>query len=136
MSLTIALKRASRIYPGFVVSSHFCLTVVAPLAGAAGPNSAAAWLQSVIQIMLLEPPYIPGTFPGTNYHSINGVMWTIGVEVRCYLMVLCFGYLRLFQKPGRICLIMLTFLFGAELLPQNWWQKLDTIFILGRWKSC
>ena len=99
------LKRARRVYPGFLVAFALCLLVVAPLAG-------AAWRASLrpsglpfqaVRAVTFEQPYAPGAFDGLAYASVNGSMWTIKYEAGCYLMIAALGTLGLLAR--RSCVI-------------------------------
>ncbi|HEX4608503.1 MAG TPA: acyltransferase [Urbifossiella sp.] len=85
-------KRALRIVPGFVVASLLSALVVGPLGSDpatyfAGFNP-VAYLRSMA---LFEPPEVPPVFAGQPWPAVNGPLWTIGYEVRCYLLVAALG---------------------------------------------
>jgi peptidoglycan/LPS O-acetylase OafA/YrhL len=54
------VKRAVRIYPGFLVASLVCIALVAPFAG--GDLSAASILQCGVRALLLLMPVVSGAF--------------------------------------------------------------------------
>ena len=93
-------KRVLRIYPAFIAASLVCAFIVGPL----GTNrihyfaefSKRAFLKGVT---LLDLPHVPISFLGTHYPLVNGSMWTIAYEFRCYLFV---AFLGIFRICGRL----------------------------------
>jgi peptidoglycan/LPS O-acetylase OafA/YrhL len=90
-------KRLRRIYPAFVVACVVCVFGLAPLAV---PSVGAYFAQLPYSQLLgstlrLEEPVVPLVFPGTPYPVINGAMWSISYEVRCYVLVVLVGLLGL-----------------------------------------
>lgn len=100
---TYFAKRVCRIYPGFVVACLFCLLIVAPLAG--GDSIVAAPGQALQRIAFLAPPVAKGAFAGDPYPSLNGAMWTIAYEFRCYILVSLLGVLGVFRHRGMVLLL-------------------------------
>lgn len=99
------LKRVARIYPAFLLASLICIAIVAPLAGGlltdVGPKQV---LKAIVWATLLQPPYVPGAFHGLHYASLNGAMWTIAYEFRCYLLVIFLAWFGLLKRPW-LCLV-------------------------------
>jgi len=89
--------RARRILPGFVVSSLLCALVVGPLGGGADYFERFSLVDFASSLVPLAQPTIPPVFGGTHYPIVNGSIWTIVYEVRCYLAVLLFGLLGGFR---------------------------------------
>jgi peptidoglycan/LPS O-acetylase OafA/YrhL len=54
----------------------------------------------LLNIALLSAPLTPPVLPGSHYPTVNGSMWTIGYEFRCYLLVAVFGLFGFVRKPG------------------------------------
>jgi peptidoglycan/LPS O-acetylase OafA/YrhL len=90
------LKRVLRIYPGYIIAFLFCLLVVGPFAG--GHLSDLSITSTLGHMLTLKAPQLEGAFEGTSYPSLNGSMWTIAYEFRCYLLVLALGVAGLFSK--------------------------------------
>jgi peptidoglycan/LPS O-acetylase OafA/YrhL len=97
-TLSYLTKRCRRIYPGFVAASMFCVLVVGPLAGAnLRALSVTDWLETLVRTLAQQVPKLEGAFSGQNYPSLNGSMWTIPYEFRCYLalpILACLGPLN------------------------------------------
>ena len=109
-------KRVLRIYPAFLVCTVICVAVVAPLAGAQlGALTPGDWAKVVYRSLLLKPPEIPGVFTGLPYAGLNGSMWSISYEFRCYIAVAAFGVLGVFRKP-RLFLILTLAALGAMMV--------------------
>ena len=88
------IKRAARIVPGYVVAFVLSSTVVAALAGADLAHVTGADLRHLFgNLIMLEPPDLPGVFVGLPYPLLNGSLWTISYEARCYLVVIAFALL-------------------------------------------
>lgn len=104
--LRFALMRTARILPGLAV----CLIITALLVGAAVTSKSLAeyfssgdvWHYIVKNIQLQKLfTRLPGVFEFNHYKgSINGSLWTLPVEVRCYAMVFLFGVLGGFKRVG------------------------------------
>lgn len=77
------VKRVLRIVPGFAVAYLLSVFVLAPVLGA--PVGAAFWPALKNLVLLQEPP----TFftPEPHFKTINGALWSISFEFRCYLLI-------------------------------------------------
>jgi peptidoglycan/LPS O-acetylase OafA/YrhL len=85
-------SRVLRIFPAFIVATLVCAYVVGPLAADPSIYFAHFWKTALVKGMLwLQPPVIPPVFAGTHYAAVNGSMWTIWPEFKCYLGVLIAG---------------------------------------------
>lgn len=101
--LRFALMRAARILPGLAI----CLVITALLVGAVVTSKSATeyfasgdvgrYIIKNIQLQKLLNR-LPGVFEFNHYRlSVNGSLWTLPVEVRCYAMVFIFGVLGGFK---------------------------------------
>lgn len=96
-------RRLVRLYPGFLVAFALSVFLVAPLAGGSlvglGP---AWWFRMPTDAMTLALPDVPGSFAGLAVPSLNGAMWTIALELRCYLLVVLLGWTGILARPWRL----------------------------------
>ena len=90
-------KRLLRIYPGYVASFLICWLVVGPLAGGHVPFGDGLAGQ-IWRLLTLGLPERDGAFAGLHYPSLNGSMWTIAYEFRCYLLVALLGWLGVLRR--------------------------------------
>ncbi|MCE4225052.1 acyltransferase [Methylobacterium sp. C25] len=79
-------KRILRIYPGFIAASLVSIVLVAPLVG--GELTQVSPTTMLARIGLLSRPVVPGVFGGLPYPDLNGAMWTVAYEFRCYLVMI------------------------------------------------
>jgi peptidoglycan/LPS O-acetylase OafA/YrhL len=92
-------NRVLRIVPGFAVASLLSVLVVGPL----GASAVAYFhrlhpLAVARDLLLLRSPRTPPVFSGQPYGEVNGSLWTIEYEFRCYLLVALFGSLGLARR--------------------------------------
>jgi len=98
---SFSLKRIARIYPAFIVASIFCLFIVAPLAGGDIIRQLIplhSLFNALTSIVILQPPVVTTAFHNSLLPSLDGSMWTISYEFRCYILILILGYLGLLRK--------------------------------------
>jgi len=99
-------KRFLRIYPGFIVCMLIDAMIVAPLSIPGHRFDATiltpGYLLGVLRRMALLREYAPvgafatNPFPG----AVNGAIWTIGYEFRCYILLALIGLVGLLRRPG------------------------------------
>jgi peptidoglycan/LPS O-acetylase OafA/YrhL len=83
------LKRLLRIWPGYAVAFLISLFIVAPLGGAKLAGTDVA--KNIFRFLTFQEPYAEGAFRGLAQEHINGSMWTISYELRCYMLVILLG---------------------------------------------
>lgn len=124
-----AKKRIRRIYPGFLFAFLLCVLVIAPFVT---PDATAYYAvlspRAVISMGLqLKDPIVPMVFPGTHYPVLNGAMWSIAYEARCYIIVALIGLIGLRWQKGIWFTCLLVTLF---LLPFN--KQVSQLDFFGR----
>lgn len=99
-------RRVLRIYPGFIVASLLSIFVLGPLVGAEVWSDVPRTVAKLI--MLREPTEYPGQLPGLHgYPLLNGSLWTISHEFRCYLLVAVLGVVGLLRKRAVVLALTL-----------------------------
>jgi peptidoglycan/LPS O-acetylase OafA/YrhL len=107
-ALAFLKKRALRLYPAFVVASALSVFVVGPL-GASAPHYFNDWSphKFLADLIGLRQPRTPAVFSGSPVPSVNGSMWTITFELRCYLLLTVLGLCGLVRRPWTLLLLAL-----------------------------
>ncbi len=111
-------KRALRIYPGFIVASIVCVFVVGPLGATVASDylSQFNFLRLIKNIVLLRSPDSPPIFQGHPWPHLNGSMWTIAYEFRCYLLVALLGLMGVIRQR-KLWLVISALLLLLLLIP-------------------
>jgi peptidoglycan/LPS O-acetylase OafA/YrhL len=117
-------KRVGRIYPAFIVASVISMLVVAPLAGAATPDAHEIVL-FFVHVAALQPPEVDDAFRGTFYPALNGSMWTISYEFRCYILMLLLVVTGVVRRRWVMPLLAFVLLVIAASLPQEVYDRFD-----------
>lgn len=100
-------KRFLRIFPGYLFSFAFCVLLVAPFVDGGNSILSVPVLRHLFfQAITLKPPDVPGVFQGLPYPILNGAMWTIAYEFRCYLAAASIGLLGLYTSRYRAVLLI------------------------------
>jgi peptidoglycan/LPS O-acetylase OafA/YrhL len=83
-------RRILRIYPAYIVAYLAAILVLVPLTGGSCRGTAG---QTAFNLVFLQAPgYCPGQLRGIRHLNVlNGAMWTIAYEFRCYLLTLLLG---------------------------------------------
>lgn len=87
------LKRVLRIVPGYLVAAIVCVLTVGLLAPGV-PHFFSRLLHHVpfyASVLMLGGLNTPPVYPGPHHQILNGALWTIPYEFRCYLVVAVFG---------------------------------------------
>jgi peptidoglycan/LPS O-acetylase OafA/YrhL len=113
-----AWKRILRIYPGFIAASLVCLFFVAPFSGVQLTTlPGSEWVKSLVRMIALAPPALPGAFGGQPHAALNGSMWTIAYEFRCYVLIAILGLLGIFRRRAVFLSISVAVLLSAAFVP-------------------
>jgi peptidoglycan/LPS O-acetylase OafA/YrhL len=97
--LHFIMNRVLRIYPGFLVASLISVYVVGPLGADSSRYFAQVDFPMVLvrALALLEPVGGPA-FEGQPYPILNGALWTILYEFRCYMIVAVLGLFSVVRR--------------------------------------
>jgi len=104
--LDYTMRRVLRIAPALVVVLLFCVFVIGPLATTQRStyfHDPATYRYFLM--MLTKNLHITDRLPGVFPHNpdgprVDGSLWTIRVEVICYILVAVFGLVRCYSKPA------------------------------------
>lgn len=118
-----ARNRFLRIYPAYWVCLLVC-GIAVPLAfGAAADFD---FITRGLPLILYVRQEIPGVFENNPINSINGVLWTLPVELACYISLPIIAALGLLNRRGSLLIVTVTALafwlqiyFAADLLAIN-----------------
>jgi peptidoglycan/LPS O-acetylase OafA/YrhL len=102
-ALAFLWKRVLRIYPGYIVAYLLCIAI-SPLVG--GDLASLRANEMLAGVVFMYPPEVAGSFAGTPHPMLNGSMWTIAYEFRCYLLVLAVWSIGLLER--RLVLLVAT----------------------------
>ncbi len=95
-------KRVLRIFPAFIAASLISTFLVGWLGGRPGYLSEllrpSGVTDIVARLVLLASPSTPPVFDGSAFPMVNGALWTITYEFRCYLLIPLLAGLGLYSR--------------------------------------
>ena len=109
-------KRVLRIVPGYLVAVAVSTLAVGLLAPGVSNFFRNVDIHFFNSVVLLSSPMTPPVFPGRPYAVVNGALYTIAYEFRCYLLVALLGLCGLLRRP-MVLLAMTTVLLSSLLYP-------------------
>jgi peptidoglycan/LPS O-acetylase OafA/YrhL len=108
-------KRILRIYPGFIVAYLCSILIVAPLGAVAMLSEPVkTWIKQPFLMAFLAEPVFGHPFQRLPYPLLNGSMWTISYEFRCYLLVPLLGLIGLLNRRVAVAILAAALLLLAE----------------------
>ncbi len=123
-------KRVLRIVPGYLVAVVLSTVAVGLLAPGVTPFFSRIDGSFLKSAFLLTSPVTPPVFPGHPFPNVNGSMYTIAYEFRCYLLVAVLGLCGLFRRPI-VCLaatlVLLCSLLYITPFEHMHWHKQDLL---------
>jgi peptidoglycan/LPS O-acetylase OafA/YrhL len=114
-ALDFAIKRLLRIAPGYaavIVLSTIVVGIAAPGVSNFFSHLGFRFLRSTLFIFRMS---LPPVFPGNPYPVLNGSLWTILYEFRCYMVVLAAGVLGILRP--RLWLVATVTLLAFLIVP-------------------
>jgi peptidoglycan/LPS O-acetylase OafA/YrhL len=104
-STAYLLKRIRRIYPGFLAAVVFGV-FIAQLAGVdLTALTFKEWCRIAANVLLLNAPNFP-TFMGLPATVLNGSIWSIPIEFRCYLLIIILAAIKFYKKPWLLLILV------------------------------
>ena len=99
---TFLASRALRIFPALLACVSACVFVLGPLLTTADDywTRPETWryFTANVGLSMNTAYFLPGVFAGRTFESINASLWSLPVEVRCYLALAVLGALSLHRR--------------------------------------
>ncbi len=112
-------KRILRIVPGFAAAFLISLLIFGPLGGGELFADPMLWAVNLKRLLLLQPPFLPTAFADSPYPALNGSMWSIAYEFRCYLAVLIVGIAGGFARRSLVLAGTLALVAASAAIGEN-----------------
>ncbi len=113
-----AQARALRLFPALLVNVALTVFLLGPVLSqhsvVAYFDHHQVWKFFFNNALMWNAVYVlPGVFTDNPLAAVNGSLWTLPIELRCYAVVGLFAALTLFRRPGLLTAVILVVL-GAE----------------------
>jgi peptidoglycan/LPS O-acetylase OafA/YrhL len=129
--LNFLRKRVLRIVPGYLVAVVLSTIAVGLLAPGTTLFFRGLGVHFVNSIVLLSSPATPPVFPGHPYATVNGALYTIGYEFRCYLLVALLGLCGFLRRPKLMTLativLLSSLLYPAPFARMRWPRHVEAL---------
>jgi len=100
-AIPFAIARLCRLMPGLIVCVLLSALILGPLVSSLTPRAYFAdvhtWTYIKANISLRPQWDLPGVFLGHRNLGVNGSLWTLPIEVFCYLVLAAFGFCGTFR---------------------------------------
>lgn len=116
--------RALRIFPALAVESLIAALIVGPLLTT---DTLAQYVSDprfhayFLNLLGLPQYFLPGVFQNTPFPRVNGQLWTVPVEMHCYLLIAGLSLLGATKKRELVLFAGGLFLVGLVI----WWFIID-----------
>lgn len=118
--LEYLLKRALRIYPGYLIAFFVSLFIFGPLAGGTIADLRSMLNVSLFEhLVLLEKPELQTAFQHMPKPYLSGTMWSLAYEFRCYCVLMILGAAGMLRNR-KFVLIMTMILMQGLVISRYW----------------
>ncbi len=120
--LPFAEKRARRLMPGLAVMLVLVTFVVGPLLTTSDSYFSEVQTYAFFVRNLLIFPYtydLPGVFDDNPLQAVNGVLWTLGVEVTAYVLLAVAGAVGWLRRPRYLVAVAAALALAGWRLPHE-----------------
>jgi len=141
-----AISRTLRIFPALFLCVLVSVFILGPMLTSLD-LSVYFFKSETYKYLINALPFIkiefnlPGLFENTTRHAVNGSLWTLIVELRCYFLLALAGFFGLLRdRTIANCFILALFLFGFYFFSEIpflgvgsaiSWPRLSFYFLLG-----
>ncbi len=138
------ISRSLRIVPGLTVCVCICVFLLGPMASELPINDYFDSLQTFTYLrnslgFIPMQWELPGVFVDNTNTAVNGSLWTLNVEVYCYVLLLVMGTFALVKYPATANVFLVAlFLLSLEFYPNlpliginEAWARPSLYFLLG-----
>lgn len=91
-------KRVLRIYPGYILACGVSLLIGLAAGGVLPPFSYQTIPALFINLLFFRGVHLPNAFSNVPFPGINGAMWTLAYEFRCYVSLVILRSLGAFKN--------------------------------------
>jgi len=118
-------KRFLRLYPAACFSILFCAFILGPCLTTWSMKdyfSSSIFYQFLSSCSLIEVKYeLPGVFSNSlmGHPSINASLWTVCLELKLYLALLFFWFLKIPGKKYFLLFLIFVFLLAGQIIPDK-----------------
>ncbi|MCB1695017.1 MAG: acyltransferase [Halioglobus sp.] len=132
--LDYSVSRVLRIFPALVVCVLATVFVLGPVFSSLGTREylsspgTVGYLSNALAFLAMKWQ-LPGVFEHNTLSAVNGSLWTLTVEVRCYLALAIVGALLLrFNRTASNVVLLLILLWGVF-----FFASIPLLGVNGRW---
>jgi peptidoglycan/LPS O-acetylase OafA/YrhL len=123
-------KRFLRIYPGYIVACVGSLFLGFASGGSLPRLNASLVFDSVFRVVYLDDVSMDHAFVGVPTQGLNGSLWSIAYEFRCYILLMFVAALGLTRSKKLMTALVLSLLMWAIWLDGSH-QSFALSFLLG-----
>ena len=117
-SADFLMKRFLRIYPGFIAVTLLGVFLLAPFVSEHFEFGPRKLLMLPLWLLSLRQVPMPSIFPNNPLPgALNGSLWSIPYEFKCYLAVMLIGSLGFFGQRVRVALLLICVVVGCAVYP-------------------
>jgi peptidoglycan/LPS O-acetylase OafA/YrhL len=127
--LRFIASRVLRIWPAVIAYAMVTAFVLGPAVSSLSvkeyfaTSQAVEWMAQTSALIIGIPPYLPGLFGGNHTEFVNIALWTVAIEIKCYMLLLIFSAARLLSGIKRtvftLAVAFAVFWYFTRHVPQN-----------------
>jgi peptidoglycan/LPS O-acetylase OafA/YrhL len=103
-------KRVLRIYPGYIMACVVSVLIGINVGATLPHIDFSLIMVTYVQLLLMCGVHLDHTFAHSAYPGVNGSLWSISYEFRCYLLLILLGLLGTFRSKRIVGVLTVCFL--------------------------